>query len=200
LSTSINSSLLNFKYENGRRYHAYRGGAYPLPNDEREQDRLDLQHHVFRLTLDGDLFRAPIKSGKGPQRVLDMGTGTVIWAIEFADEFPSALVIGNDLSPIQPVWVPPNCKFTIDDVESDWLYTRAEAFDYIHGRGLGGSIGDWPRLYSEVYKHLKPGGWLEMQEYEAWVKSDDDPEMENVNPRFNGRHSYARQVKSLGKI
>jgi trans-aconitate methyltransferase len=171
-TTSLASSILNYQYENGRRYHAYRAGAYVLPNDELEQDRLDLRHHIFRLTLDGRLFRAPLSTV--PERVLDIGTGTGIWAIEFADEFPSALVVGTDLSPIQPHWVPPNCKFVIDDAESDWLYAPDEAFDYIHGRGLGGSIADWARFYRQVYANLKPGGWIEMQEYEAWVKSDDD--------------------------
>jgi methylase of polypeptide subunit release factors len=33
--------------------------------------------------------------------VLDIGTGTGIWAIDFADEHPEAEVIGTDLSPIQ---------------------------------------------------------------------------------------------------
>jgi len=78
-SVSIASSVLNYRYENGRRYHAYREGAYPLPNDEKEQNRLDLAHHVFRLVLGGQLYRAPIQN---PQRILDIGTGTGIWAIE----------------------------------------------------------------------------------------------------------------------
>ena len=60
------------------------------------------------------------------------------------------------------------------DAESDWLYTPDEAFDYIHGRGLGGAIADWPRYYRQIYTHLKPGGWVESQEYEAWIRSDDD--------------------------
>lgn len=50
-----------------------------LPNDEREQERLDLLHHVFRLSLDGNLCRTKLEN---PQRVLDVGTGTGIWAIE----------------------------------------------------------------------------------------------------------------------
>lgn len=36
----------------------------------------------FVLLLKGDLFKAPIKN---PQKVLDLGTGTGIWAIEFAE-------------------------------------------------------------------------------------------------------------------
>ena len=61
--------------------------------------------------LDGELFRAPISNAPG--RVLDVGTGTGIWAMDFADEYPSAVVIGIDLSPIQPSWVPTNCKFLV---------------------------------------------------------------------------------------
>lgn len=41
-TTSIASSVLNYQYENGRRYHAFRSGAYVLPNDDEEQDRLDI--------------------------------------------------------------------------------------------------------------------------------------------------------------
>ena len=36
------------------------------------------------------------------QRVLDVGTGTGIWAIDFADDFPDTTVFGTDLSPTQP--------------------------------------------------------------------------------------------------
>jgi predicted methyltransferase len=28
---------------------------------------------------------------------------------------------------------------------------------------MAGSIKDWEKLYSQIYKHLKPGGLLEMQ-------------------------------------
>ncbi|MCJ1260617.1 hypothetical protein MMC22_000479 [Lobaria immixta] len=38
-TTSIESSITAYKYEHGRRYHAYRAGQYNLPNDEQEQDR-----------------------------------------------------------------------------------------------------------------------------------------------------------------
>jgi len=117
-STSVRSSVYDFVMENGRTYHAYREGKYELPNDEREQDRLDLQHHLFLLTLSGDLYNAPIKNlPGGVHNALDIGTGTGIWAIDFATEFPAANVVGTDLSPIQPEFVPPNCHFEVDDAE-----------------------------------------------------------------------------------
>lgn len=79
-STSINSSILEHSYENGRRYHRYRHGRYPLPNDEAEQNREDMMHAMMLEATDGRHFYAPI--GENPQRIADLGTGTGIWAIE----------------------------------------------------------------------------------------------------------------------
>ena len=31
---SLTSSVLEYEFENGRRYHGYKAGSYPLPNDE----------------------------------------------------------------------------------------------------------------------------------------------------------------------
>lgn len=173
----MTSSIFNYQYENGRRYHAYREGLYVLPNDQREQERLDLQHHIWRLLVGGRLYTAPLVAPEGDEeemRILDLGTGTGIWAIDMADEFPNAAVFGVDLSPIQPDWVPNNCRFHVDDYEDQWTYSDEEKFDYIHGRALSGTSANWPRFYAQAMEHLKPGGWLEMQEYDAWIFSDDD--------------------------
>ncbi|PGH12432.1 hypothetical protein AJ79_04268 [Helicocarpus griseus UAMH5409] len=168
-SASVTSSVLNYQYANGRRYNSYRNGEYLLPNDETEQDRLDIFHHVFLLLLDGKLVRAPVVK---PQQVLDLGTGTGLWAMDYADENPSAQVIGTDLSPIQPSWVSPNVKFYVEDMEQDWAYD--EAFDLIHMRQLGGSIKDWNKLLKQCYENLKPGAWVELQEPATWFSCDDD--------------------------
>lgn len=42
---------------------------------------------------------------------------------------------------------------------------------------LTGSLSDWPRFFDQALKHLKPGGWFELQEFESWIYSDDDPEL-----------------------
>ncbi|KAJ6006632.1 hypothetical protein N7451_004576 [Penicillium sp. IBT 35674x] len=171
-TASLLSDVKDYTYENGRRYHSYREGHYVLPNDDQEQDRQDLLHHVRNLVLNGDLYRAPL--GKSLQRALDIGTGTGIWAIDFADSHPSAEVMGTDLSPIQPSWVPPNLRFLVDDAESPWLFSTSRPFDFIHARDLGGAIADWPRLLRQAYGHLRPGGWVELQEFEVTLRSDDD--------------------------
>ncbi|KZF23510.1 S-adenosyl-L-methionine-dependent methyltransferase [Xylona heveae TC161] len=176
-TTSLASSVVDYPYENGRRYHKFREGEYLYPNDEPEQDRLDMLHHIYRLMLGGSLHKAALPPS--PQRVIDLGTGTGIWALDFADEYPSATVEGVDLSPIQPRWIPPNCKFIVDDIEAEWPYPTEQAFDYIHQRNMVGSVGDWDRLYEQAYKHTKPGGYIELQEFRVDFLSQQGPLPEN---------------------
>ncbi|KIL94136.1 hypothetical protein FAVG1_02698 [Fusarium avenaceum] len=105
--------------------------------------------------------------------ILKYRTGTGIWAMDFADEFPNVKVIGTDLSPIQPSWLPPNLEFQIDDCTQEWTFQES-SLDYVHMRFLVGSIVDWTALYKQAYKCLKPGGWIESHEAGPTIKSDDD--------------------------
>lgn len=167
---STTSSITEWEWENGRRYHAHRAGSYPLPNDEKERDRLDLKHHIMMLLCDNHLHLAPLVK---PERVLDIGTGTGIWAIQMGDQYPESTVIGTDLSPIQPSWVPENVHFEIDDVEDkEWTWPDNH-FDYIHSRFMVASISSWPRLIRKAFQHCKPGGYFELQELDPRFQSDD---------------------------
>jgi ubiquinone/menaquinone biosynthesis C-methylase UbiE len=170
LTTSLTSSITNYQYENGRRYHAYREGAYVFPNDEKENDRMDIHHHLAVLGLEGKLHTAPI--GEKPQSILDLGTGTGIWAIDMADEYPSAQVLGVDLSPTQPRLVPPNMKFEVDDIEDSWTYSQQ--FDLVHARFLAAAVQDWPKLIKQTFKQTKPGGFAEFQDWDSQIHADDD--------------------------
>ncbi|KAG4441068.1 hypothetical protein IFR05_003422 [Cadophora sp. M221] len=155
---SVDSSITQYRIENGRRYHAYKDGLYWAPNDERQNENLDISHHKYLLCLDHNLVLAPIDGN--------------IEAIDFADEHPNTEVIGTDLSPIQPSLVPPNCRFEIDDASDEWTYPT-NYFDFIHIRALFGSIEDWTALYEQAFRHLKPGGWIEHVEGSIEIKSDD---------------------------
>lgn len=100
-TASLTSSIERYPMENGRRYHAYKDGSYVMPNDESELDRLDLTHNMIRITMGEKLHIAPIEK---PKKILDIGAGTGIWAIEMADQYPDAEIIGTDLSATQPTW------------------------------------------------------------------------------------------------
>jgi hypothetical protein len=99
-TASLTSSVVDYPFEHGRRYHAFRGGSYIMPNDEQELDRLDLTH-VLQTKIIGDRLQlAPLDFEK-PLRVLDVGTGTGIWATEMADEHPNINVSFRSLSRIR---------------------------------------------------------------------------------------------------
>jgi len=146
-----------------------------LPNDEIELNRLDMQNKMWSITLDQKLHLAPI--GSNPQNVLDIATGTGIWAIDFADDYPSANVIGTDLSAIQPALIPPNLSFELDDVEDDWVF--AQKFDYIHGRTLATCFKSPLSVFKKAYEALAPGGWFEMQD--MCLQRSDDGSMDGTS-------------------
>ncbi|KAH7316773.1 S-adenosyl-L-methionine-dependent methyltransferase [Stachybotrys elegans] len=163
--------------ENGRTYHALAQGKYALPNDSTEIERLDIQHELLIRTLDGELSICP--GSENAKRVLDIGTGTGAWAIDYGachpahpDGHPDAEVIGVDLSPIQPSFVPPNCRFEIDDLEEEW--TWSVKFDFIMCRMMLGSFADFPRIVQKAYDNLEPGGWLEIQDLAIPARCDDE--------------------------
>jgi len=167
-TTSLKSKATDFRFHHGRRYHASEDSNYHFPNDEKESDRMDLAHQMMMCALDGKLFTAPLKD---PKRILDIGTGSGVWAIEMGEKFPDADVLGNDLSPIQPRWVPPNVHFEVDDVEKEWTYSRK--FDFIHARALYGALKDWPGLVGRVFEFLEPGGYCEFYELDVTVETVD---------------------------
>lgn len=121
----------------------------------------------------------------------------------------SAEIIGTDLSPIQPTWVPPNVKFYVDDIEADWNFS--EPFDFIHGRSMGGHIKDWPRLFTMIFDNLELGtGWCEMHEFEAYALSRSDPTLSKcpnlknwldlvngASTQFGNELSIGPKIKSL---
>ncbi|CAI0650284.1 unnamed protein product [Colletotrichum noveboracense] len=192
-TASLSESISEYRRLHGRTYT--QKTEYWGPNDEKQNEGLEINHYWMTLFLNDRLFLAPI--GDSPQHVLDVGTGTGIWAIDFADEFPSAEVIGVDISPIQPSWVPPNCKFQIDDIEQEWTFP-ADFFDFVHIRNLEGSVSDWPRLYREALHSMKPGGYIEVKEFDIEVRSQVQ-EIDESHPYKAWAKNICAACDKLGK-
>jgi hypothetical protein len=76
-----------------------------------------------------------------------------------------------DLSAIQPLMVPPNLKFIVDDAEDDWYYQ--EKFDLIHARMLVGSFMNWPLFLTRAWLQMQPGGYIELQDVLTLACDDD---------------------------
>ncbi len=95
--------------------------------------------------------------------------------MQMADQYPDSLVIGTDLSPVQPIWyempqrsnssdykllsadyyrVPDNVRFEIDDIEAkEWSWPD-HYFDYIHSRYMCASISSWRRLVRKSFQYV----------------------------------------------
>ncbi|KAM0372052.1 hypothetical protein ACHAPK_004615 [Fusarium culmorum] len=96
-----------------------------------------------------------------------------------ADLHPSAEIVGVDLSPIQPNFVPLNCRFEVDDINKEWTYPDNK-FDFIHLRYMTGTVPNWKDLLEKaqrqditIDRYLKPGGWIEHVELWGNAMSDD---------------------------
>lgn len=97
--------------------------------------------------------------------------------------------------------MPPNVKFYVDDFEQDWEFPEVGKFDYIHWRSLSGSTGNWDKLYGQALRNLKEGeGWIEVQEYDAWVYSDDDLEMKKAPWTLEWCETLNRVSTQFGKM
>jgi SAM-dependent methyltransferase len=164
--------------------HTYHGsGRHMLPNDESEVKRLALQHELFKLCLDGALIHTKLPaSASDPNsdlpklRVLDVGSGSGVWACEMAQRYPHTQILGIDLSSAMlPKEVPANLTFEIADAAEPWPWPPG-TFDFIHMRSLiGGGIRDWQALVRTAFHHLRPGGQLEYTEMDTRFY-DVDPE------------------------
>ncbi|KAK5629137.1 hypothetical protein RRF57_004852 [Xylaria bambusicola] len=215
---SITSSVTAYREENGRTYHAYSDGSYHYPNDTLELERLDWQYICLKRLFNGKNYFAPWSQERPPKRVLDLATGTGMWAIEMAEEFESATVIGTDLSPIQPEYVPPNVHFYIHDAFGRCVRATYDAmssliYNYWFTQMSGGgqilltismirmALGAWEDFEIDVarkaYDHLEPGGWFEAQELLPTLGCDDGSMPDDWAPNllFNDLEDCARRER-----
>jgi SAM-dependent methyltransferase len=98
------------------------------------------------------------------------------------------------LSPIQPDSVPPNCSFRVDDIEKEWIDN--EMFDFIHTRAMVGGVKDWSLFFRRAYEHLRPGGYIELQD-PSFPAHCEDPKLasESLFMRWS-QHI----VEGIGKV
>ena len=59
------------------------------------------------------------------------------------------------------------------DADDDWdFHTR---FDLVHTRLMNGfGLRSWPHFYGQAFSHMAPGGWVENQEFDMALQSDDN--------------------------
>ncbi|KAI1122231.1 S-adenosyl-L-methionine-dependent methyltransferase [Nemania abortiva] len=144
----------------GHKFH--HSGRIFVPFDEKEQQRMEIEHRLFRHCLNGALTATRIPLNV--EQIVDLGSGTGLWPTEMAVRYPQAQILGIDVSRIQKTnAVPPNVRFSIGNVEDPWPVSVGSV-DFLHARSLAGGVSDWPALFTQAYEKLKPGGLLEWTE------------------------------------
>ncbi|GAB1320157.1 S-adenosyl-L-methionine-dependent methyltransferase [Madurella fahalii] len=158
-SRTLYAEDFDFVVEHGRRYC----GDYFLPVDQTEQTRQYVIHQVYLKLFDLELTTVPLEN---PRYILDIGTGIGEWAIGMAEKYPQCEVFGTDIAPIQPTHqVPSNVEFHIESAEEEWL-RPADTVDLVHLRNMEGAFSDWRFIYSQAFECLRPGGWIEIIDWE----------------------------------
>ncbi|KAJ7674424.1 S-adenosyl-L-methionine-dependent methyltransferase [Mycena rosella] len=132
--------------------------------DDFESQRLSTQHRAYSLAIGGKLhpcaFEPLLKDGG---RVLDIGTGNGIWALELAQRMPGITVVGTDIVEVKPIQpVPANVKFVLHDVLTlpTTPFRDPEPFDVIHVRFLQHAVTDMAGMIRSLRPLLRTGGIL----------------------------------------
>jgi SAM-dependent methyltransferase len=124
---------------------------------------------MLRYALQG-LFAVPLRT---PTSILDAGTGTGRWALEMAQAFPQAQVVGLDVNPppaderagVGLDLRPPNYSFVPGNILEGMPFADG-SFDYTHMRLLFTALPTdrWPLAIRELARVTRPGGWVESVE------------------------------------
>ncbi|KAG0282503.1 hypothetical protein BGZ96_000417 [Linnemannia gamsii] len=166
--------------DDGRTRHTVESAPYMLPNDLTESDRLDAQHYLVRFVFKGN-YNVQLNDSSD-LRILDVATGTGVWALEMAHEFPKAQIHGVDISAIFPTEIkPPNCHFQLCNI-LDGLPFPDNHFDFIYQRLLVYALSPAQRrqVNAELLRVLKPEGFLQLVESDGIVYNPG-PQMERIN-------------------
>jgi ubiquinone/menaquinone biosynthesis C-methylase UbiE len=168
---------MSWIFKRWRRAPVISGPSEPTASDDylygesdAETSRLNFQHYMFRLAFGGD-YSAPIW---GTGDVLDVACGTGRWARDLARRFPSANVVGFDLSRTlldaslaeDTDTMPENCTFIAGDALQPFAFPDG-VFSFVMARACSSFIPteQWPLVVGQMARVTHPGGWVEVRDF-----------------------------------
>jgi SAM-dependent methyltransferase len=160
----------SFMYRHGRRYLA--DSNYMLPFDLQETQRQNL-NIILMTTAFGGPICSPIDPLNPPRAILELGCGDGYWSSVCHDFFcclnlPPPAFTGLDIAREGPNlrrfgidW-----KFVNHDLSTSLLPFADESFDIVVANNMTPSLTEpqWWAMVPELYRIIKPGGYLEFRE------------------------------------
>ncbi|KAF7732335.1 hypothetical protein EC973_005231 [Apophysomyces ossiformis] len=134
--------------------------------DLKEFDRLQRQHYLLKSVRKSNLW-APITPGSV---VVDVGSGNGVWAFDMANQFSHLQIIGLDIQPpLEQQGTPKNLSYLEADIHQTWPLAD-NSVDLIFQRNMGPIIHkhQWSHVFNEMFRVLKPGGYIELLESDLW--------------------------------
>ncbi|PQE18640.1 umta methyltransferase family protein [Rutstroemia sp. NJR-2017a BVV2] len=157
---------------------------YLLVRDMHASIRLNLQHYLWKDGL-GYLLHPSISLNGPNTRIADLGTGTGIWVLDLARQLPETTQLyGFDISDAQyphPKYLPPNVKLEIlDNLTPDPPSDLQGTFDVVYLRLWLGGVpnGDPTALLTHALKLLRPGGYIQWNEFDPLRAIAEGPDGE----------------------
>ncbi|KAI8990481.1 hypothetical protein BD414DRAFT_535785 [Trametes punicea] len=181
-----------FVYRNGSKLHAYDRDKAPYPcSFDRDVVELQCLDNSMIVQSKGSASFIDFKD-KPPKRCLDIGTGLGLWVISSAKAWPESTFVGLDMVHVQvPLQVlQPGVAERIEWVHTNILRNKLpfddDEFDHVHIQCLAmgipeNKVGDpliltlqsakswkqWPSVFEEIRRVMKPGATIEILEEDA---------------------------------
>jgi SAM-dependent methyltransferase len=140
---------------------------YPLGRSHLSSSRLNLSHFLWRQVLGFNIH--PRIPTAGFKRIVDIATGTAIWPLDVASEYPDSAVDGYDISLKQCPprdFLPRIRKLGEWDIFEEPPEEMCGRYDIVHVRLVIFVVqnNDPRSIIRNLMKLLKPGGWLQWDE------------------------------------
>jgi ubiquinone/menaquinone biosynthesis C-methylase UbiE len=135
---------------------------------------LQFQHKLYLFEMGGELLPPEIPIAEA-QTVMDFICGPGDWCIDFSTKYPDKQVYGLDSNYKMVTLAQENAAHTNTGKlefrgvnRPPPLLFEDATFDLIHiqnGTSLF-TLEEWPAIMAEMYRLLKPGGWLNLVDFE----------------------------------
>ncbi|QRW04417.1 methyltransferase domain protein [Ceratobasidium sp. AG-Ba] len=175
-----------FVLHHGRQQPASSNIAKWFPSDNL---RRDLLRYVIANSVLGGNYIDLVKEGLAPvdgreRRVLELGTRTGTWVQAMAAEFPHVQFRSLDIAPMMAHIPCRNIVFEVYDF-TEGLMLEDESQDAVFLNLLLEMVKDYRALVREVYRVLRPGGFVHFNDFnpQFWDPCDTAIPARRTNPR-----------------